>query len=97
MVIRRLGVWSVARIYAVMAGSFGLLFGLFLALFSLVGAGLANDPDAPAWLMPIFGVGAIIVLPLFYGTIGLVSGALTAAIYNLFAGLVGGISIEVEQ
>jgi hypothetical protein len=96
MVIRRIGVWSLARIYGVISATIGLLIGLFLALFSLAGAGLANDPDGPAWLMPIFGVGAIVVLPLFYGVMGVVSGAISAAIYNLFAGMVGGISIEVE-
>ena len=96
MVIRRLGVWSVARIYGVITAAIGLLAGLFFALFSVAGAGLANDADAPTWIMPIFGVGAIIVLPLVYGVMGVVSGAIGALIYNAFAGMVGGISIEVE-
>ena len=96
MVIRRLGVWSVARIYGVITGTIGLVIGLFIGLFSILGAGLTQDPDMPTWLMPIFGVGAIVFLPLFYGVMGIVSGAVSAAIYNVFAGLVGGISLEVE-
>ena len=98
MVIRRIGVWSLARIYGVITATIGLIIGLFVALFSVAGAGagLAGDADGPAWLMPIFGVGAIIFLPLFYGVMGVVSGAIGAAIYNLFAGIVGGITVDVE-
>lgn len=96
MVIKRIGVWSLARIYGVMMAAFGLLFGAFLGLFSLAGAGLASDPDTPAWLMPLFGVGAIVILPLMYGVMGIVSGAISAVVYNLFAAIVGGIAIDVE-
>jgi len=97
MVIRRIGVWSLARIYGVITATIGLVIGLFVALFSVVGTGLAGgDADTPAWLMPIFGVGAIIFLPLFYGVMGIVSGAIGAAIYNVFAGIVGGVSVDVE-
>ena len=96
MVIRRIGVWSLARIYGVITATIGLVIGLFFGLFSVVGAGLSQDPDMPGWLMPIFGVGAIVLLPIFYGVMGIVSGAVSAAIYNVFARLVGGISVEVE-
>ena len=33
---------------------------------------------------------------LVYGVTGIISGAIGAAVYNLFAGLVGGISVDVE-
>jgi hypothetical protein len=98
MIIRRIGVWSLARIYGVITATIGLIIGLFVGLFSLAGAGagLASDADTPAWLMPIFGLGAIVFLPLFYGAMGVISGAIGAAIYNVFAGIVGGISVDVE-
>jgi len=44
----------------------------------------------------MFGVGAIIFLPIFYGVLGLVAGAIGAALYNLFAGMLGGIELETE-
>jgi hypothetical protein len=44
----------------------------------------------------MFGVGAIIVLPIFYGVLGVVMGALTAALYNLFAGMFGGIELDIQ-
>lgn len=33
---------------------------------------------------------------LVYAVMGIISGAIGAAVYNLFAGLVGGISVDVE-
>jgi hypothetical protein len=82
--------------YGAISGTMGLVIGLGIALFSMVGAGLAPDGDAPAWLGPVFGVGAIIFLPIFYGVMGLIGGALSAVFYNVFASLVGGVTVDVE-
>jgi len=38
----------------------------------------------------------LIILPIFYGVVGFIAGAIGAALYNLIAGMVGGIEIEVE-
>jgi hypothetical protein len=43
----------------------------------------------------MIGVGAVIFLPIFYGVMGLVAGAIVGALYNVFAGMVGGIEIDV--
>ncbi len=97
MIVKRIGVWSAARIYGALLAAMGLLFGLMLALASMVGAGLAgNMQDAPSWIAPVFGIGAIVALPIFYGVMGLVVGAITAVLYNIFAGLVGGVVLETE-
>jgi hypothetical protein len=97
MVVRRVGVWSVARIYGAMTASFGLIAGLCLALLSTVSAGLLSQSnDMPSWLGPMFGVGAIVFLPIFYGVIGLVVGAISGALYNLFAGMVGGVELDIQ-
>lgn len=97
MIVRRVGVWSVARIYGTMTGAFGLIVGLCIALFSVVGAGLMSQGnDVPSWLGPIFGVGAIVLLPIFYGVMGLLVGAVSGALYNLFAGMVGGVELDIQ-
>ena len=97
MVINRIGVWSVARVYGAMLAAMGFLFGAFVALFSLVGVGLAGSgSEVPSWVGAMLGVGAVIVLPIFYGVMGIVMGAISAALYNLFAGMVGGISVDVS-
>lgn len=99
MVVTRIGVWSVARMYGALLAAMGLLFGLILALVSLAGASFVNQAemsDAPAWIAPVFGAGAIVVLPIFYGLMGMVVGAVTAVLYNIFAKLVGGVVLEAE-
>jgi hypothetical protein len=97
MIIKRVGVWSVARMYGALSAAMGLLFGVCVALFSLVGAGLArSDSGMPAWVGTVFGAGAVILLPIFYGVMGIVAGAIGAALYNALAGVVGGVSIEAE-
>jgi hypothetical protein len=98
MIVRRIGPWSVGRVYGAMMATLGLLFGGCVALLSLVGLGLAgnNDPNVPGWLGAVLGVGAVIVLPVFYGTMGLLMGALMAFLYNIFAGMVGGIDLDVQ-
>jgi len=102
MVIRRIGVWSVARLYGGICAAMGLVFGAIFALIAVLGgmAGAATNsgsgPFGSAGLGAMFGVGAIIILPLFYGILGLVMGAIGAALYNLFAGMFGGIELETE-
>ena len=96
MVIRRFGVLSVAKVFGALTAGMGLLIGLVIAAASAVGLGLSQG-DEPRFIAAMFGAGAVVFLPIFYGILGLCMGALYAALYNLFAGMVGGVSIEVEQ
>lgn len=96
MIVKRVGVWSIARMYGSLLGAIGLLAGVVIALFALVGAGLAANSGAPGGLGVIFGVGAVVFLPLCYGVIGILAGAVMAALYNLFAGMVGGVELDIE-
>jgi hypothetical protein len=94
MVIRHLGVWSVAKLYATISATFGLLVGLIVAAVSMAGAGLARE--AGTFPAAFLGVGAIVLAPLCYGLFGIVAGSIGAALYNLFAGMVGGVEIDVQ-
>ena len=96
MIVRRVGVASAAKLYGAISAAFGVLIGLMFAVASILGAGFA-DSGAEAMLGPIFGIGASIILPIIYGCMGLIGGAIGAALYNLFAGMVGGLEIDVEQ
>ncbi len=83
MVLKRVGVWSAAKIAGVIYASLGLLGGLMFAGISLLGFGFASaaqNSDVPTWLGPVFGVGAIVVLPIIYGVMGLIGGAIAAAL-----------------
>ena len=102
MVVRRIGVWSAARLYGGLCAVMGLIFGAIIALASMVGAGFAGmAADSGSGAMPpmlgaLFGIGAVIFLPIMYGVMGVVVGALTAALYNLFAGMFGGIELDIQ-
>ena len=98
MIVRRIGPLSVGKVYGAMLAAMGLIFGGCIALLSLVGVSIAghNDPNVPSWVGAALGLGAVIVLPVFYGVMGLVMGALMAFLYNLFAGMVGGIDLDVS-
>jgi hypothetical protein len=106
MIIRRVGVWSIARLYGGMSATIGLIGGLILAAFATIG-GVAGAMSpafraqgggfAAGGIGALFGVGAIIFLPIMYGIFGIVGGAIGAALYNLFADLFGGIEVEVQQ
>ena len=108
MIIRRVGVWSIARLYGGISAAIGLIVGLVFAAFAAIGgvagamnsdmaAGARGGGLAVGGLSALFGVGAIILLPIVYGVFGLVGGGISAALYNLFAGLFGGIEVEVQQ
>jgi hypothetical protein len=44
----------------------------------------------------MFGVGAIILLPVLYGGLGFVAALVGAWLYNLISGFVGGIEIDAQ-
>jgi hypothetical protein len=97
MIVRRIGVWSVARMYGALSAVGGLIFGLILAMVALVGSGLGQPgQDMPGFVGAFFGVGAALFLPIFYGLLGLAVGALGAAVYNVLAGVIGGVEIDVN-
>jgi hypothetical protein len=81
--------------YGAITAAMGLLFGIGIALFSIIGAGFADSTQS-AMLGPALGVGAVIALPIFYGVMGFIVGMVGAALYNLFAAMVGGVEIQTE-
>ena len=95
MIVKSVGVGSVAKIYGAISAGVGLVIGICFALASVVGAGLAESTEA-SFFGPLLGAGAVIALPVFYGIMGIIGGALGAVLYNVFAGMVGGVRVEVE-
>ena len=101
--IRKLAILSVAKIYAVMMLVMSLLisipYGLISIVYALFGAGMmgGNAAFAVGGGGVVLGIGIMIGLPIFYGVLGFILGALSALVYNIFSGIVGGIEIEVES
>jgi len=44
-----------------------------------------------------FGLMSIIIFPIIFGIISFIVGAITAFLYNAFAGKIGGIQIELSE
>jgi hypothetical protein len=99
MQLRRVGPLSCAKVAAVLYAAMGLIIGAVFSMIGLVGglaASAAAEGASGAFMGVLFGVGAIVLLPLLYGVMGFVAGLLSAAIYNVAASRVGGVELELE-
>ena len=102
MTIRRFGVVSVAKMYGLLMFLFGLIFGVIYGLILIVfGAAISamgpgRDAAAGGVGTVAMGIGMMIGLPLFYGVLGFIMGAIGAVIYNAVAGIIGGVKFELE-
>lgn len=94
MMLRRVGVLSVGMVMGTLYALIGLVGGAFFTLVSLVGMA-AQVPGGGDTV--IFGISAIIVLPILYGVMGFIGGIIVGALYNLVAGLIGGIEMHFES
>src|ERR1700688_978833 len=92
-IIKSVGVLSIAKIMGMIYGCMGLIFAPFFLLVGLMGSALGqrNSP-----LAGIFGIGFAVIMPVLYGAMGFVMGAIGALLYNLFARWVGGFELEIE-
>ncbi|HLC57396.1 MAG TPA: hypothetical protein VJH95_02395 [Candidatus Nanoarchaeia archaeon] len=93
--IKKIGVLSSGKLCGVLYALIGLIAGAFISLFAIILSMFSSDTSE--MFGPLFGVGAIIFLPILYGTLGFVSGLLTALLYNLVASWVGGLEIEISK
>jgi hypothetical protein len=88
-VIKKVGVKSFAKIYALLAS----LFGLFIAVVNI-----------PYILMTYSGTEAVlsvillvVAMPVIYGAFGLLASAVIAGIYNYAAPRIGGVEVELGE
>ena len=82
--VRRVGVLSVGKITLV---TYGLVAGVFGVLFALITAFTEG---------PLVALMVLIGTPIVYGIGGFLTGIFGAWLYNLVAGWVGGIKIELS-
>ncbi len=91
-VIKRFGVFSVAKVFAAISLVIGLILGVLALL--LGGVMAMFIPEAATFV----GVGiiGIIVMAIGGAISGFIYGAIAAFIYNLAAGWFGGIEMELD-
>lgn len=85
MKVRKIGVMSFAKTWAVLNALFGVVTGLIFSVFSLLGVAIGFS---------FFGVFSILVLPVLYGFIGFFWGILMAFFLNIALGIAGGIDLQ---
>jgi hypothetical protein len=93
-IVKSVGVLSVAKIMGLIYGCMGLMFVPLFLLFGLIGSLAEVQQKTP--FAGIFGVVFAFCMPIFYGLLGFLFGALGALLYNLFSRLVGGFEVELE-
>jgi hypothetical protein len=94
--LKRIEPGSAFKVGLIVYGLLGLIIGALFSLVALLGAA-ASGLGGSGIAGPLFGVAAIVILPIFYGLLGGIVGALSAVIYNLAAGWVGGLKVVLVQ
>jgi hypothetical protein len=92
-ILKSVGVMSVAKLMGLLYGCLGLIFAPIFLLIGLLGSFAGSDKTP---LAGVFGVVFAILMPVFYGAMGFVFGAIGALLYNLLAKWVGGFEFELE-
>jgi hypothetical protein len=99
MVLKSVGVLSAGKVSGALCALLGLLIGGVMAMFSLAGVALQAQAQGGGPQIPtvFLGVGALILVPIFYGVVGFITGIIYAALYNMIASVVGGIELEFDH
>jgi hypothetical protein len=92
-IVKSVGVLSVAKILGLIYACLGLIFAPLFLLIGALGSMAGQDKNPFAGMI---GVVLALLMPVMYGAIGFIAGAIGALLYNLFAKLVGGIELELD-
>ena len=95
MVVKRIGPLSVGKVAGTLYAVIGLLIGAVFSMIGMAGGMMADSPGG-AGFAALFGVGAIVIFPILYGALGFVFTLIAAVLYNVVAGLVGGVELDLQ-
>src|SRR5258708_17470651 len=95
MIVRRVGVFSLAKMQALLGFVIGLIigviYGLIIMIFGATIMAMAPRQDGAAMggiSTVVMGLVIMIAVPLFYMVLGFIGGAIGGFVYNLAAGVV---------
>ena len=95
MIIRSVNVVSIGKLFGALYAILGLFIGAILTLITIAGAAIAAKNGNDGFAAIFLGAGAVIIFPVFYGTIGFIGGLILGLIYNVAASVVGGIELDI--
>src|SRR3989344_2371681 len=87
--VKKVGIFSFAKYFAIFGILTGLLLGLILTMVFFQFPQISNYMGTYAWI----GTYQLILFPLIFGLSWFIFGAITILIYNLFARVLGGIKL----
>lgn len=108
MTIKQIGVLSLAKFMGILYAGLGLIFGIFASLISIFGAVLGRliaenagfrnifGASQGSTISMLFGIGAIITFPIFYGILGFIAGLIVGFIANIALRISGGLELKVK-
>ena len=91
MTLTRIEPMSAAIFSGTLYAIIGLIIGGLMTLFTILGVAVGGQDGLQPMMV---GIGAVILLPVFYGIAGFIGGIVMAALYNFVASLVGGIRVD---
>lgn len=92
-VLRKVGVMSLAKFYALMLAAIGLIYGVLAAVFfSMLGNSMGSEGSALAGL----GLAIVIILPILGAIFGFIFGAIGALVLNFALRYSGGLEYEAS-
>jgi hypothetical protein len=94
MIIRRIGPVSFAKLAGALYAIIGFIIGGMLSLAALAGAFGGNS--APRPFPAVFGLAAVVILPVLYGCLAFVMTLISATLYNVLAGTLGGVELDIQ-
>ena len=100
VMLKRVGVMSVAKIIAVLSAIVGLIEGIvFAGLGSVLSGSMLGGilSGTPLGMLGVFGYAAIIIFPVAGAISGFIEGAIGAFLYNLVAARIGGIEMDLVR
>jgi hypothetical protein len=97
MQIKRVRVWSAAKVCGVLGAFVGVLVAGVAGLVSVISGDFYRGLNSSGALSLGTRVGLVMAFPFVYAGLGLVGGALHAVIYNLVAEFFGGIEVDLED
>ena len=87
--VRRIGIYQTSLVVAALYGALGLLFVPIVWVMGRI------VPTEGANTLGGFGLVFMIGMPILYAVIGFVTTAIACVIYNILAGITGGIELEL--
>ncbi len=96
--VRKVSVWSVAKVSFVLGGVLGFCGGLFLWMFAgLLSQLPMSELGEPEAMEGLSNLGAMMpfVLGVLYAVLFMIMNSLLAGVYNLLVGMVGGIELTL--